>query len=130
MRDKNRNYDEKSTLAVLLEIVKLLVLLLWKGVKAVGRWILKFLKFLLRWVVKGLLAVIDFIIFLSRKIKAFWASYLGWAIYWSSPLFFEQNTFPLPNFPPKGLDFLFAGFRTEKGRAKQDFPDTHTGQDV
>lgn len=72
MRDKNRNYDEKSTLAVLLEIAKLLVLLLWKGVKAVGRWILKFLKFLLRWVVKGLLAIIDFIIFISRKIKSFW----------------------------------------------------------
>ena len=75
MQDYNRNYrddNDKSTLAVLAEIAKLLVLLCWKGLKALGRLLLKFLKFLLRWLVKGLLAIIDGIDYLSNRLKAFW----------------------------------------------------------
>ena len=63
---------DKSVWVVLLEIAKLLCLLIWKGIKALGRLILKGLKLLLKWTVKGLLWLIDATRWLSRKIRDFW----------------------------------------------------------
>lgn len=77
MQDDNRNTrngGEKSVGAVLLEIAKLLCLLCWKGIKALGRLILKGLKHLLRWVVIALLWVIDSLRWVGRKVKAFWTN--------------------------------------------------------
>lgn len=75
MQNQNNHYrdnNDKSTLAVLAEIVKLLLLLCWKGIKALGRLLLRFGKFLLRWLVKGLLALIDGIDYVCTRLKAFW----------------------------------------------------------
>lgn len=68
----NKDYNEKSTLAVLGEILKLLCLLLWKGIKILGRFLLKCLKFILKCIVKGLVFVIDFIDSSIDKLKKFW----------------------------------------------------------
>ena len=65
---------EKSVWAVLLEIAKLLCLLCWKGIKALGILILKGLKHLLRWVIIALLWLIDSLRWLGKKIKAFWTN--------------------------------------------------------
>lgn len=71
--DRNtRGGGDKSVGVVLLEIAKLLALLCWKGLKALGRLILKGLRYLLRWMVMALLWLIDSIAWLARKIKAFW----------------------------------------------------------
>ncbi len=67
-----RGGGEKPVWAVLGEIAKLLCLLCWKGIKALGRLILKGLKMILRWVVIGLLWLIDSIGWLARKIRDFW----------------------------------------------------------
>ena len=67
-----RGGGEKTVWAVLGEIAKLLCLLCWKGIKALGRLILKGLKIILRWVVLGLLWLIDSIGWLARKIRDFW----------------------------------------------------------
>ncbi len=75
MRNQNNHYrdnNDKSTLAVLAEIAKLLLLLCWKGVMALGRLLSRFGKFLLRWLVKGLLFLIDGIDYLCTRLKAFW----------------------------------------------------------
>ena len=75
MSDYNRNnkdYNEKSTLAVLGEILKLLCLLLWKGIKILGRFFLKCLKFILKWIIKGVIFIIDFIDSSIGKFKSFW----------------------------------------------------------
>ena len=72
--DKHNNWENenKSTAAVLLEIAKLLILLLWKGVKALGRLILKGLLLLLKLLVKGLLWVIDSVERAIKRFKVFW----------------------------------------------------------
>lgn len=71
-KDKKNFNDEKSTGAVLIEILKLLVLLCWKGLKKLGKLLLIALKFLLRWIIKGLIFVIDTIDNAVKKAKRFW----------------------------------------------------------
>ena len=71
-KDKKNFNEEKSTLAVLIEILKLLGLLCWKGLKKLWKLILIVLKFLLRWFVKALIFIIDAIDVAVKKIKSFW----------------------------------------------------------
>ena len=67
-----RGSGEKPVWAVLGEIAKLLCLLCWKGIKALGRLFLKVLLIILKWVVKGLLWLIDSTRWLASKIRDFW----------------------------------------------------------
>ncbi len=70
--NNNRNNNEKSTMAVIMEIMKLLGLLCLKLLKRLGMFVLKCLKFILKWTIKGLIFVIDAIDKGWNKLKQFW----------------------------------------------------------
>jgi len=72
-RDNNNNQNkDKSALAVVMEIMKLLGLLCIKLIKKLGKLILKGLKFILKWTIKGIIFIIDAIDKGCNKIKQFW----------------------------------------------------------
>ena len=57
---------------MLAEIGRLVLVLLGKMLKLFLKYILKAFKFILKWICKGLLALIDFIQFCATKTRAFW----------------------------------------------------------
>ena len=67
-----KNNENNQTWAVVGEILRLLLLLCWKAIKALGRLIKKFGKFLLKIIVRGLLWLIDATGRLVERTKLFW----------------------------------------------------------
>ena len=78
MTDENKNnphkdsFENKSGGEMLAEIGRLVLVLLGKMLKLFLKYILKAFKFILKWICKGLLALIDFIQFCATKTRAFW----------------------------------------------------------
>lgn len=78
MTDDNKNnqhkdsFENKSGGEMLAEIGRLVLVLLGKLLKLFLKYILKAFKFILKWICKGLLALIDFIQFCATKTRAFW----------------------------------------------------------
>lgn len=78
MTDENKNnphkdsFENKSGAEMLAEIGRLVLVLLGKMLKLFLKYILKAFKFILKWICKGLLALIDFIQFCVTKTRAFW----------------------------------------------------------
>ena len=78
MTDENKNnphkdsFENKSGGEMLAEIGRLVLVLLGTMLKLFLKYILKAFKFILKWICKGLLALIDFIQFCATKTRAFW----------------------------------------------------------
>lgn len=70
--NKKNNYNDNKTWTIVAEILRLLALLCWKGIKALGRLLKKLGKFLLKIIVKGILWIIDATDKLITKTKLFW----------------------------------------------------------